>query len=99
MMHDNTEHFQDSVDFLSWLESNNINSLPKQIDNRKATPRSYDQQKIIWFNELYQSKTYGVADNIDPVSNESEDLSQLGRACCGGRQSCLDQNYKNRQIS
>jgi len=97
MMHDNTEHFQDSVDFLSWLKSNNINSLPKQIDNRKLTPRSYDQQKIIWFNELYQSKTYGVADNIDPVSNESEDLSQVGRACCGGRQSCLDQNYKERQ--
>jgi hypothetical protein len=28
---------------------------------------------------------------------ESEDLSQVGRACCGGRQSCLDQNYKQRQ--
>ena len=97
MMHDNTEQFQDSVDFLSWLESNNINSLPKQIDNRKATPRAYDQQKITWFNELYQSKTYGIADNIDPVLNESKDLSQVGRACCGGRQSCLDQNYRERQ--
>jgi pyruvate-formate lyase-activating enzyme len=97
MMHDNTEYFQDSVDFLSWLESNSMNSLPKQIDNRKATPRSYDKQKITWFNKLHQSKTYGVANAIDPVANESEDLSQVGRACCGGRQSCLDQNYKQRQ--
>ena len=97
MMHDNTEHFQDSVDFLTWLEDNSIKSLPKQIDNRKLATRSYDQQKITWFNELYQSKTYGIADNIDPVLNESKDLSQVGRACCGGRQSCLDQNYKNRQ--
>jgi hypothetical protein len=97
MMHNNTEYFQDSVDFLSWLETNKINSLPKQIDNRKATPRSYDQQKIIWFNELYQRKTYGIADNIDPKSNKFKDLSQIGRACCGGRQSCVDQNYKSRQ--
>ena len=97
MMHDNTEYFQDSVDFLSWLETNKINSLPKQIDNRKLTPRSYDQQKITWFNELYQSKTYGVANNIDSVLNESKDLSQVGRACCGGRQTCADQNYKDRQ--
>ena len=97
MMHDNTEYFQDSVNFLTWLEHNDIKSLPKQIDNRVLTPRSYDQQKITWFNTLYQSKTYGVADNIDPVSNESNDLSQVGRACCGGRQSCVDQNYKERQ--
>ena len=46
---------------------------------------------------MYQSKTYGVANNIDPVSTESKDLSQVGRACCGGRQTCADQNYKNRQ--
>jgi pyruvate-formate lyase-activating enzyme len=98
MMHNDTKHFQDSVDFLSWLATNKINSLPKQIDNRNTLiSRPYDQQKITWFNDLYQSKTYGVADNIDPVSNESTDLSQVGRACCGGRQSCLDQNYKQRQ--
>lgn len=97
MMHDDTEYFQDSVNFLSWLEANDIKSLPKQIDNRKATPRSYDQQKITWFNKLYQSKTYGVADDIDSTIHESEDLSQVGRACCGGRQSCIDQNYKQRQ--
>ena len=97
MMHDNTNYFQDSVDFLSWLEPNKINSLPKQIDNGKLAPRSYDQQKITWFNELYQSKTYGAANNIDSVLNEFKDLSQVGRACCGGRQTCADQNYKDRQ--
>jgi hypothetical protein len=97
MMHNDTEYFQDSVDFLSWLENNNIKSLPKQIDNRKNTPRGYSKEKITWFNQLYQSKTYGVADDIDSTIHESKDLSQVGRACCGGRQSCLDQNYKERQ--
>jgi pyruvate-formate lyase-activating enzyme len=97
MMHDHIDYFQDSVDFLTWLEVNNINSLPKQIDTRSSTARTYDQQKIIWFNKLYQSKTYGIANDIDPVSTNLKDLSSLGRACCGGRQSCLDQNYKQRQ--
>ena len=38
-----------------------------------------------------------MANNIDSVLNESKDLSQVGRACCGGRQTCADQNYKDRQ--
>ena len=97
IMHDNTEMFEISQNFITWLEDNNIKSLPRQIDNRVLAVRSYDQQKITWFNNLYQSKTYGVADKIDPVVHESKDLSQVGRACCGGRQTCLDQNYKDRQ--
>jgi pyruvate-formate lyase-activating enzyme len=97
MMHDHIDYFQDSVDFLTWLDDNDVNSLPKQIDTRSSTARTYDQQKIIWFNKLYQSKTYGTANDIDAVSSNLKDLSSLGRACCGGRQSCLDQNYKQRQ--
>jgi pyruvate-formate lyase-activating enzyme len=94
MMHDDLKLFQEAKDFLSWLEQNQIRSLAKQID---GTRRSYDRQQITWFNSEYQSKTYGVNENIDPVFNESKDLSQIGRACCGGRQSCLNQNYKDRQ--
>ena len=94
MMHDDPQLFQESQEFLSWLEINHIRSLAKQID---STYRSYDQQQIKWFNSEYQSKTYGVANTIDPDIYESSDLSNVGRACCGGRQTCLDQNYKERQ--
>jgi hypothetical protein len=97
MMHDNTEYFQDSVNFLTWLEENNIKSLPKQIDNR-IMPRSYDEQKIKWFNSLYQDKSYGPSEDIDLAMHKSSDLSNVGRACCGGRQSCIDQNYKDRRF-
>jgi hypothetical protein len=69
MMHDNTEYVSRQRRFFILARINNMNSLPKQIDNRKATPRSYDQQKITWFNKLHQSKTYGVANAIDPVAN------------------------------
>jgi pyruvate-formate lyase-activating enzyme len=98
MMHDNETLFQESQELLSWVEKNQIKSLPKQIDNHGLHERSYNQRQITWFNSLYQSKTYGsAADNIKTNSHESPDLSNVGRACCGGRQTCLDQNYKDRQ--
>lgn len=95
MMHDNLQLFQDAQDFLSWLDSNQIRSLPKQIDGfSKDSDRLYNQQQITWFNSIYQNKTYGTAKTIE---TDSAKLSDVGRACCGGRQSCLDQNYKDRQ--
>ena len=92
MMHSESLLFQEAQDFLSWLENNQIRSLAKQIDGRY---RLYDQQQIKWFNSEYQSKTHGATNLID--SDNSLELSDVGRACCGGRQTCLDQNYKDRQ--
>ena len=98
IMHDDSEYFQECVEFLDWLKTNNIKSLPKQIDVRgMPTPRSYDKQKIQWFNSLYQRKSYGFSEEIDAIKYELSELSDVGRACCGGRQICLDQNYKDRQ--
>lgn len=95
MMHDSTELFELSQQFITWLADNQIQSLPKQIDNPAVSKRSYDEKKVKWFNSFYQSKTYGVHKEIE--LEEEQDLSTVGRACCGGRQTCLDQNYKNRQ--
>jgi hypothetical protein len=71
--------------------------LPKQIDAASLN-QSYDQQQIKWFNSIYQNKTYGtkIFEIINTDVGASSNLSQVGRACCGGRQSCLDQNYKER---
>jgi hypothetical protein len=92
MMHEDPAFFQESRDFLSWLGTNQIRSLAKQIDGVNQT---YNQQQIKWFNSEYQSKTYGTANKIED-SHRSSDLSNVGRACCGGRQSCLDRNYQER---
>jgi len=94
MMHDNPGLFQEARDFLSWLNKNQIRSLAKQLDS--ANRRSYTEQQIQWFNSEYQNKTYGIANKIND-NYKSSDLSNVGRACCGGRQSCADQNYKERQ--
>jgi len=95
MMHDNMHFFEESQNFLSWLDENQIRSLPKQLDSNNQ--RSYNQQQITWFNSTYQNSTYGIAKKIDTELHEHSDLSNVGRACCGGRQSCIDQNYKERQ--
>ena len=95
MIHNNPELFQEAQDFKFWLDSNQIQALPKQIDGfSKDSDRLYNEQQITWFNSIYQNKTYGTAKSIEA---DSAKLSDVGRACCGGRQSCLDQNYKDRQ--
>jgi pyruvate-formate lyase-activating enzyme len=94
MMHENPQLFQEAGDFLSWLNSNQIRSLAKQIDSADA--RLYSEQQIQWFNSEYQTKTHGIANKID-AGQKSSNLTDVGRACCGGRQSCVDQDYKERQ--
>jgi len=94
MMHNNPQLFREAEDFLSWLQSNQIRSLAKQIDSPDI--RLYSEQQIKWFNSDYQTKTYGVANKINN-SHGPTNLTAVGRACCGGRQGCVDQNYKERQ--
>ena len=94
MMHNDTPLFQEAQDFLSWLDNNQIRSLAKQIDSADA--RLYSEQQIQWFNSEYQTKTHGIANKID-AGQKSSNLTDVGRACCGGRLSCVDQDYKERQ--
>jgi hypothetical protein len=94
MMHDDPQLFQEARDFLSWLDSNRIRYLAKQLDSNNT--RSYTEHQIQWFNSHYQIKTHGIAQKIS-TDYKSSDLSDVGRACCGGRQSCVDQNYRERQ--
>ena len=101
MMHNEPELFKDCEMILNWLTSNNIKSLPKQVDTSvMAEPRLYDTSQITWFNSLYQKNSYNISNTVstDISTNKSQDLSDAGRACCGGRQVCGDQNYKQRHF-
>ena len=57
-----------------------------------------NQTQVQWFNNLYQSKTYGTSDKIPADDEIKLNLSDTGRACCGGRQTCQDQNYQERKF-
>lgn len=97
MMHQDSALFQDSTDMIDWLNKNDIKLLPKQIDGNAgvAGKRIYTQTQIQWFDNIYNSKTFGQPSNLLENKKESH-LTDIGRACCGGRSLCKDSNYKAR---
>jgi len=98
MMHPDSHRFIDSQQMIAWCRDNDIKFLPKQIDhNPKAVEFNYDKKQTTWLNKLYDGKTYKTFPTLKlQTSEEKFDLSDSGRACCGGRQTCQDQNYKQR---
>ena len=82
LMHGQPDLFEDANRMIAWLQEQNINFMPKQLDGVD----DYNKKQIIWFDQLNQSKTFGTAIN--------QQTSR--RSCCGGRQLCADQNYKER---
>lgn len=82
LMHKQPDLFEDANRIIAWLEQNNIQYLPKQLDG----DHDYHSEQIVWFDQLNKSKTFG---NTTGQSNSR-------RVCCGGRQLCGDQDYKQR---
>jgi len=97
LMNNNESHFDDGKTMIKWLETNSIKLLPRQLDDPTNSFRNYNEKQIVWFNNLYRAKTHGVADKIVP-QQPLTNLGDTGRACCGGRQMCQDQNYKERKF-
>jgi hypothetical protein len=84
--------FEACNNMITWLDANSIRYLPKQLDSTKT----YSNLEIQWFDKFYKLKTFGKAIDVLDNSKESSELSDAGRACCGGRQLCGNQNYKQR---
>lgn len=99
LMHQENDRFQDATAMIEWLTQNDIKILPRQLDDNIGVEgkRIYKQDQIQWFNNLYQSKTFGK--NTDLLKDKVEsNLTDIGRACCGGRSLCSDQNYRQRHF-
>ena len=87
LMHSHPDLFDDAEHMKYWLEQNQISVMPKALDHPTEWSQfNYSPKQIIWFNKLYKSETQ--------PSGDKTDLSDVGRACCGGRELCLDYNYK-----
>jgi len=99
LMHQQPELFQDAVDMIDWLTHNNIRVLPRQLDANEGLDglRIYKQNQVKWFSKLYKNKTFGESMELLDGNTDSN-LTDVGRACCGGRQICADQNYKQRHF-
>jgi pyruvate-formate lyase-activating enzyme len=102
LMHSDPKLFEDATGMIEWLEENNIQYLPRQLDHRiEKTQFNYSQNQVIWFDKLYSNQSYNTKEQIvDAVVDQNNhiDLSDTGRACCGGRQLCKDGNRKLRDF-
>jgi organic radical activating enzyme len=101
LMHSQPELFKDANVMIEWLTENKIKHLPRQLDHHtKYTQFNYDHKQVVWFDKLYNSKNYNVITDLSPSVTDTRDydLSDTGRACCGGRQLCKDSDYKKREF-
>jgi len=99
LMHQQPDLFEDSKQMILWLQQNEVRFLPKQLDGGTGTDgkRTYQEQQVKWFDKLFKQKTFGQYKNVLDTNSDSE-LTNVGRACCGGRQLCMDNNYSERQF-
>ena len=95
-----SKYFDDATDQVSWLKTHNIKHLAKQVDHAVDKVQfNYNEQQVQWFRNTYQSRTFNHTAGMPELiydSNGQVDLADTGRACCGGRNVCADQNYKSR---
>ena len=98
LMHSDTDLFNESCQMIEWCKEHSVNYLPRQLDHVPAnTQYNYNLQQVTWFNSLYTNKNYNsVTDIAIKKVGDGFDLSDSGRACCGGKQLCIDQNQKQR---
>jgi len=103
LMHSKTDLFNDANAMIEWLTHHDIRHLPRQLDHDIIeTQFNYNPQKVVWFKDFYQSKTYKstqAGPELITDVDDNIDLADSGRACCGGRQFSVDQNYKSREFS
>lgn len=99
LMHADPELFQDAQNQIDWCTQHSIKHLPRQLDRPVAAKEfDYQPQQVVWFEKLYHSKSFGAAVELTDTDTDSVDLSRKGRACCGGRQLCVDQNHRERHF-
>ena len=98
----NPLHWDDALAMIEFCKDNNIRYLPRQLDKQLNKPTQhenfmYTPEQVEWLNNLYNDLSYNSKTNIQ-TSDNNITLSNVGRACCGGRQMCADQNYKKREF-
>jgi len=99
LMHQESDLFEDATKMVQWLTQHDIKLIPRQLDGSTGVDgdRIYNQNQVQWFDKLYRIKTFGQSPNLLQDKQESH-LTDIGRACCGGRQTCTNQNYKQRHF-
>jgi len=97
LMHSDQSYWPELLEIIEWCKINDIHCLPRALDGNRVS--NYNQDQIEWFNNLYVSKTPNTAkteqiENLKNTAQTEKPFSAVGRACCGGRKICTNENYK-----
>jgi hypothetical protein len=92
LMHSESHKFADAQAMISWLTLNDIKYLPRQLDHPLEVDFNYSTQQVVWFEGLYKKPLAHAV-----VHDNKTDLADTGRACCGGRSLCENQNRQDPQ--
>lgn len=99
LMHAESALFADAQNQINWCKQNNIKHLPRQLDRAvESNQFDYDKKQVHWFENLYQKASYKTESIVLPSVNEKTNLTATGRACCGGRQLCMNSDYGQRHF-
>lgn len=95
MMH--PEYFDNNLAMIEFCKENNINYLPRQLDQDKGNTKfSYSESQVNWFDGIYKRKSTKELPSIKVESTAKTDLAKVGRACCGGESFNVDKDYDNK---
>ena len=88
LMHSDNKHWPELFDLIDFCKQNNIDHIVRQLDGDRHS--NYNDEQIKWLTGYYSSKQKNkVSSKLD------KPLASQGRACCGGRSMCINQEYKN----
>jgi pyruvate-formate lyase-activating enzyme len=100
LMHPKEGYWEKCVEMINWCKKENIRFSPRQLDHSPlAVEYNYTTDQLEWFKNFWAEKSFGNVSHDVEIPKDAagnHDLSQHGRACCGGRQLCTNQNYKDR---
>ena len=95
LMHPEPDLFADAQAMIDWCQEHNIRHLARQLDHQSTNDDfNYSGEQVVWFDRLYKKRSYQTEPEVE--YNATGDLAASGRACCGGRQLCADQDYQKR---
>ena len=83
LMYPNEEYWKDIIAFVDWCKHNDVNIKPKLLDGPLGF---YNKDQLLFLNQFLDTK------NI----MENNALQNQGRACCGGRSLCINNDLKTK---
>lgn len=100
LMHADQTYWPELLDVIEFCKQNQVQYLPRQLDGDINS--NYNAEQVEWFKNLYvsispeksQQAQSAVVDD-EKLSGETVNLADTGRACCGGRLVCTNQDLKN----